>query len=225
MALPKETIKGVIKYCNRDLVPDPSFTPDGQYHNEWFQEYFSFLGDPATEAQLGDAFYQARFIYKLMSGLHLPLAKQKGFVKFQIVQYASICEAVLDVAINKYFKEAAENEFSIEELVEYKNALSKDTKITSGSKQLVLCVKKRKKGDLKRTRMDFKTKFGVSNGLVTQETKEEFDKLYDLRNNIHILKATQRQYTPKLSEAKKAFILMRKFVSEIKDFYSSHASA
>ena len=47
-----------------------------------------------------------------MNALNLPLAKQKGIVKFQIVQYASICEAVLDMAITKYFKEDAEKEFS-----------------------------------------------------------------------------------------------------------------
>ena len=49
-----------------------------------------------------DAFYQARFMYKLMNALNLPLAKQKGIVKFQIIQYASICEAILDMAITKY---------------------------------------------------------------------------------------------------------------------------
>ena len=45
------------------------------------------------------------------------LIKQKGIVKFQIVQYASICEAVLDMAISNFFKEDAEEKFSVSELV------------------------------------------------------------------------------------------------------------
>ena len=224
MSLPKERITEVDRYCNRDLVPDQDFSPDDQYHNEWFISYFSFLHDPQVEEQLGDAFYQARFMYKLMNALNLPLAKQKGIVKFQIVQYASICEAVLDLAINRFFKEDAENEFSVNELVKYPNAISADTKITCGNTQLILCKTKHKKGDLRRTRVDFKTKFGVSKGLISQATKEGFDSLYDLRNNIHILKAANSQYTPKLKEAKAAFLLMQSFVGEIKNYYSTQTS-
>ena len=222
MALPKETIKEVIKYCNRDLVPDQFFDSNDQYHSDWFKTYFSFLSDSSVEAQLGDAFYQARFMYKLMSGLNLPLAKQRGIVKFQIVQYASICEAVLDMAIIKYFKEDAEKDFGVNELREYSNAVSVDTKITCGGVPLVLCKTRTRKGDLKRTRVDHKTKFGVSKGLITQSTKESVDSLYDLRNNIHILKAASSQYTPKLREAKEAFILMQTFVSEVKSYYEAH---
>lgn len=219
MALPKETIKEVIKFCNRDLVPDQQFNPDSQFHSEWFVSYFSFLSNPTVEAQLGDAFYQARFMYKLMNALNLPLAKQKGIIKFQIVQYASICEAVLDMAITKYFLQDAEERFSVTELVKYSNAISADTKITCGGTPLVLCKTKKKKGDLKRTRVDFKTKYAVEKGIISQSTKDSVDALYDLRNNIHILKAANSQYTPKLREAKDAFVLMQAFVDEVHNFY------
>jgi hypothetical protein len=222
MALSKDTIASIIGFCNRDLVPDQTFDSENQYHNEWFVSYFDFLAEPSVESQLGDAFYQARFMYKLMNALNLPLAKQKGIVKFQIVQYASICEAVLDMAIMKYFKEDAEETLSVLELVKYPNAVSKDTKITCGETPLVLCQTKKKKGDLKRTRVDFKTKYAVSKGLISQSTKDLVDNLYDLRNNIHILKAANSQYTPKLREAKDAFLLMQSFVGEIKNYYTTH---
>ncbi len=224
MALSKDTITSVISFCNRDLVPDQSFDPETQYHNEWFVSYFDFLLDPALASQLGDAFYQARFMYKLMNALNLPLAKQKGIVKFQIVQYASICEAVLDVAILKYFKDDVEEVLSVSEFVKCPNVVSSDTKITYGGTPLVLCKNKKKKADLKRTRVDFKTKYAVSKGLITQDTKNSLDNLYDLRNNVHILKATKSQYTPRLREAKDAFLLMQAFVEEIKNFYFTHST-
>ena len=72
----------MIKYCNRDLVPDQNYSPDNQYHNEWFISYFSFLRDPQVEKQLGDAFYQARFVYKLTS-----LACHADF---QVVSYIAV---------------------------------------------------------------------------------------------------------------------------------------
>lgn len=223
MSLPKKTINDVIKFCNRDLVPDVTFTSTTEFHSKWFVDYFSFLGEPSIQQHLGDAFYQARFMYKLMNALNLPLAKQKGIVKFQVVQYASICEAVLDTAINKYFKADAEEEFSVTELVKCPNAISSATKITHENKTLFLCQEKKRKGVLKRTRVDYKTKFAVKHGIISQATKDSEDALYNLRNNIHILKAANSQYSPKLKEAKEAFLLMQSFIDEVKIFYSNNS--
>lgn len=221
-SISKKTITEIISYCNRDLIPDDTSFSPVTYQSEWFIQYFSFLNDPALETHLGDAFYQARFMYKLMSALRLPLAKQKGIVKFQIVQYASICEAILDIAITTYFKNDAEKAFAVSEYKKCSNAVSKTTKITYEGAELSLCRLETKKGVLKRTRIDNKTKFAVSKGLFSQATKDAVDSLYDLRNNIHILKAADSQYTPKLREAKEAFSLMQEFVSEIKTYYLSH---
>ncbi len=217
-----KTITEIISYCNRDLIPDDPFSAPVTYQSEWFMQYFSFLNNPALETHLGDAFYQARFMYKLMSALRLPLAKQKGIVKFQIVQYASICEAILDTAITSYFKNDAEKAFAVSEYKKSSNAVSKATKITYEGTELSLCKLETKKGILKRTRIDKKTEFAVSKGLFSQATKDAVDSLYDLRNNIHILKAADSQYTPKLREAKEAFLLMRNFISEIKTYYFAH---
>lgn len=218
----KSTITEVISYCNRDLIPDDPFSAPVTYQSEWFTQYFSFLNDPTLEAHLGDAFYQARFMYKLMSALRLPFAKHKGIVKFQIVQYASICEAILDTAITSYFKNDAEKAFSVSEYKKYPNAVSKTTKITHDGVELCLCKLEAKKGVFKLTRIDKKTEFAVSKGLFSQSIKDAVDSLYDLRNNIHILKAADSQYTPKLREAKEAFLLMQAFVSEIKTYYLAH---
>lgn len=219
MRLGTKIITQVINFCNRDLVPDSSFRNTGTYPSEWFIQYFSFLSDTRLEKYLGEAFYQARFLYKLMSSLKLPLAKHKGIVRFQIIQYASICEAVLQHAIEKYFKNEFENQYAVIELVKCKNALSIDTKITYNGTNLYLCQEKKKKADIKRTRIDYKTEFAVAHNIISQSTKVAFDALYDSRNNIHILKAANNNYNPKLYESKNAFLLMQTFVEEVKLFY------
>ncbi len=221
--LDRKIIAEVIRYCNRDIVPDETFSIDEEYPSDWFCEYFSFLGDEKIQRQLGDAFYQARFLYKLMCGLRLPLSKQRGVVKFQIVQYASICEAVLDVAILKYFKTEAEEKLSVTELHKEQNALAKDVTLSRGKTPLYVCHEKKKKGDLKRTRVDAKTKFAAEKGLLTQDLKDRLDALYDLRNNIHIIKAAETEYDPKLREARDGFELMRELVGFIRDYYQTHA--
>lgn len=219
----RRIISEVINHCNNGLVPDQNYDRES-YESEWFKNYFSFIEDEKLRSHLGDAFYQARFMYRIMSTLRLTVAKYKGIVKFQIIQYASICEAVMDYTINYYFKEEAEREFSVTELKRDNNTVAKDVKITKANKSLFLCYEKTKKGDLKRTRADFKTKFAVDKGIISSDLKSRFDVLYDLRNNVHILKAHEAGYTPKLREAKEAFFLMQDFVQAVKQFIEERQS-
>ena len=219
MKLKRDVITQVISYCNRDLVPDSLFNIDTEYPSEWFVKYFSFLDDAKLEKYLGEAFYEARFLYKLMASLKLPMAKHRGIVRFQIIQYASICEAVLQATIESFYKDEFEGQYAVTELVKYTNALSNKTKITHNGTSLHLCREKRVKADIKRTRMDFKTDFAVNHNIISVATKNAFDALYDSRNNIHILKAANNNYIPKLSESKDAFLLMQTLVGEVKDFY------
>lgn len=218
-----QTRTQVISYCNRDLVPDTAFNAQDQYHSQWFEDYFSFLNNKSLSQHLGEAFYQARFIYKLMSALNLPVAKQKGIIKFQIIQYASICEAILDFTIEAFHKDEALTCFSSTEFIKFQNALSISTKISYENEELVLCKPKIKKGDLKRTRVDFKSNFAVGKG-ISDKMKNELCELYDLRNNVHILKASNGNYTPRLYEARNAFHLMQNFIEEIKTFFAGQST-
>lgn len=222
--LEKETITKIVSYCNRDLVPDESYNTNDLYPSDWFANYFSFVNKPKLQKQLGDAFYQARFMYKLMCALNFPLQKQRGIVKFQIIQYASICEAVLDTAITDFYKTEAEAEFGVVELHKENGIFAADVKLTKNGMVVYTCKEKKKKGDLKRTRVDFKTQFAVKKGLLSQSLKERLDILYELRNNVHILKAAETEYNPKLREARDAFVLMMEVVAFVKQYYQNNAT-
>lgn len=219
MALSSQEITHVINCCNRDIVPDPNYTRTNQYESEWFISYFSFLGNPSLQKQLGEAFYQARFNYKLMSVLQLPVLKYKGIVKFQIIQYAAICEAILDHTINLYFKNESRSTFSDKEYMNFPNALSITTQISYENEKLYICKQKIREKPLKLVRIDRKTSFAVSKNIISQDIKEKVDALYDLRNNVHIIKSAEANYHPKLKEAKEAFLLMQQFVAEVSNFY------
>lgn len=222
MKLTRDIITKVISCCNRDLVPDSNFKESDGYHSDWFKSYFSFLNKEPIAKHLGEAFYQARFTYKLMASLRLPVFKHSAMVKFQIIQYASICEALLQEAIETYYKSDFEKRYAIKEYILCSNAVSKDVKITNAQGQLYMCKLKEKKADIKRERIDHKTEFACEKGIISKDTKDNLDKLYDLRNNIHILKAVQNNYVPKLYESKNAFLLMQKMVEEVKKYYNTH---
>lgn len=216
--LSQETIKSVVHNCNSGLVPAPNYSSNEQYASEWFRDFFDFIEDEKLRTQLGDAFYQARFMYRIMSSLRLPFAKHKGIVKFQIVQYASICEALLDYTIKRYFQADAERHFSVVELKKENNSVASDVRIQKGTKPLFLCYEKLKKGDLKRTRTDFKIEYAREKGIISQDLETRACALYNLRNNVHILKASEAGYVPKLKESKEAFILMQEFSDAVKTF-------
>lgn len=209
--------KSVVNYCNKDLIPDADFHADNQFESEWFEDYFSFIGNPDLQKHLGSAFYQARFMYKLMSALRLPKSKHQGIVKFQIIQYSSIYEAILDYIIERDFKDEIMLKYA-DTIYAPVPALSKDTKMTYGGTPIYPCNQKIKKKQIKGMRIDWRTEFAVEKGIISQDVKERICSLYELRNNVHILKATKNNYFPQIGQSKKAYQLMKDFVEEVKQY-------
>ena len=212
----------VIYDCNYNIVPDPSFDYNaGIFPSDWFVSYFSFLNEPSLQKNLGEAFYQARFAYKLMKALHLTKAKYYGLVKFQILQYASIYEAILDYYLDKHYKDEIMTAYA-EVLYSPVQATSNKTIIKHDGEDVFLCVKRIRKKPIKLIKIQSRTEFAVSKGIISDSMRDRICNLYDTRNNVHILKATQNKYVPNLSDAKKAYALMDDFVDEIKLYISSH---
>lgn len=97
----RDAVANLVLFCNERLITDKSYDPKKQQAIDWFKTQFSFLNDSKLEEQLAEAFYQARFLYTLMDSMNLKESKNKGFLKFQIIQYASICEALVNFAIKR----------------------------------------------------------------------------------------------------------------------------
>lgn len=222
--LSAKTKQKVICECNYNIVPDPSFDyRAGTYPSDWFVNYFSFLNDAPLQKNLGEAFYQARFAYKLMKALHLTKAKYYGFVKFQILQYASIYEAILDYYLDKYYKDEIMTTYA-DVFYSPVQAMSYKTTIKHDGEDVLLCVKRIRKKPIKLIKIQSRTEFAVSKGIISDSMRVRICNLYDTRNNVHILKATQNKYVPKLIDAKEAFSLMVDFIGEIKAYLGTIAA-
>src|SRR5579859_5598883 len=74
-------------YARQDLDGDPSN----------HIEFFSFLtDDPELMRRLGEEYYSARYIYKLLEGLRIEDSwARRAQVQLQVQQYASIYEACI----------------------------------------------------------------------------------------------------------------------------------
>ena len=68
--------------------------------------------------------------------------------------------------------------------------------LTADGKDEVIytCKKSSRNVPLKKTRIDKRTEIAKDFGIISATTKTQFDGLYDLRNNIHILKAASADY-------------------------------
>jgi hypothetical protein len=97
----EETTRNLIHdYCVRDLPGDM----------QWHIDQFSFIEDVELKSRLGRAYYSARYTYKLMESTFVQGDEQHSFVKFQIMQYASIYEAVITNLLWGTFKDHPEVE-------------------------------------------------------------------------------------------------------------------
>ena len=210
----------VLRECNYNIVPEAGFDYANHFPSEWFIDYFSFLNNPALSKYLGEAYYQARFVYKMMKALTLTKAKHYAFLKFQILQYASIYEAILDYCLSKYYKSEITNRYA-EETYTPVPALSKDTNITYQSDKVVLCKRTKRAKPIKLIRIQYRTEFAVEKGIISSDMGKRICDLYNVRNNVHILKATEENYKPKVAEAKTAWEIMTDFVAEIKIFLNN----
>src|SRR6476660_2962170 len=85
MPLKQELREEILAYCIRDLPGDM----------QWHIEQFSFVDNAELKNSLGRAYYAARYVAKLMEALRPEDEFSHPFVKFQIIQYASIYEAVV----------------------------------------------------------------------------------------------------------------------------------
>ena len=223
MRLNSEERAKVVACCNEQLITDYSYDYHNEYPIEWFRKQFSFIPDQGVQLQLGEAFYEARFMYGFMSVLNLPVAKSKGLIKYQIIQYASICEALLNFTIQTYFEEEFGEQYAGQSLVKLPNAISKLTSISYDGDPVFLCKYKTEKAIVTWSSTTEKTEFAVEKEIISADTKEKYCKLYDLRNNAHILKAASTNYIPKKREAIEGYQLTFQFINEIRNYFNANA--
>lgn len=212
----------VVSCCNGNLISDNAYDPTTEYPKDWFTHLFSFVENEKLRDRLGEEFYQTRFTYTLMQTLSLPMAKNRGIVKFQIIQYASICEALLNYTLDLYFKDEFENRYAATSYTNFPSALSDKTKITFDGKALFVCKTKTEKAKITWTSNPIKAEFALEKGVLSEDTKKKYCDLYDLRNNAHILKAVATDYYPKLKEASAAYELVFQFIAEVQAFFSAN---
>ena len=84
MSFPPDVKAAVEEYARAHLPPD-----------SWYTQFFDFVADADLARRLAEEFKAARTVYKLFRGLDAVDWMQRAEVRIQVLQYASIYEAVL----------------------------------------------------------------------------------------------------------------------------------
>jgi hypothetical protein len=208
MPLSTEVREQVDQYCKRDL---PGDLP-------WHISKFAFVPEEDIELRkrLGRAFYTARYVGKLMEAVYANGNELHPFVKFQIMQYASIYEAVITYTLWKRFKDHSELK-ALETHKSYKpvQALGSATKVKFGDEDIFTCVYRDARTPRNSIPFGDKVDCAVRIGFVDIQCSEEIKRIYQLRNLAHIENEADKQIEVEIEQAKMAYWRMQPFLDKI----------
>jgi hypothetical protein len=195
-------------YCVKDLPGD----------TQWHVDQFSFIENLELRKRLGRAFYSARYVYKVMEAILATGDEIHPFVKFQIVQYAAIYEAVITNLLWGRYKEHDEVK-ALETHRAYKPvaALGSKTSMKYGEEDLFTCVYRDAKTPKNSIPFRDKVDCAVRIGFVEASYAEDIKHLYELRNLAHIETEAEKQIEIEIEHAKKGYWRMRPFVEHISE--------
>ncbi|ARO22194.1 hypothetical protein CO659_22120 [Rhizobium sp. S9] len=185
--------------------------------------YFDFIDKIELRAMLASEFLAARYIYKLGEALNVSDQKLAAHAKFQIVQYASIYEAVIVYIL--WSKFASSDEVTA---IEYYSAFRKATSVpkdisitTANDEEVFLCIETRRKNTQHSIKFDDKVDAAVSIGFVDQKLGEEIKEFYRLRNGIHIENALKNEINYELQQSLLAYRRIKPFTIGVREFLRS----
>jgi hypothetical protein len=192
---------------------------------DWHVEYFSFLADdPALQRRVGEEFFTARYLYKLLEGLRVDeIWSRRAQVQLQVQQYASIYEACLHHLLFVRCRDAPE----VRELLGW-DTLGRwsvpadvqrrlDDLGVAAEKTLVAACEKREHVPEHRVRFEYKADAAERLGIVDAALAEELKEFYRARNMIHIHAELKRDadWEWQIAFAREAYRRLEPFRSQV----------
>jgi hypothetical protein len=212
MPLAQDVRDAVLDYCDRDLPPTQDVAA-----------MFDFITDTALREKVESEFHAARYIYKLGEALGALNERLHPHVKFQIVQYASIYEAIIvNLLWTKY---AGHPEVTA---IEYHAALRKAVTLLQNlivtndvGENIYLCVERQERTPAISIKFDDTVNAAVKIGFVDPQIGDDIKSFYKLRNAIHLESAIQNAVTYEIDSSLLAYRRMLPFTRGIKGFLTT----
>lgn len=206
MPLEQDFRNTIAAYCKRDLAGDL----------QWHVDQFAFIEHEELRKRLGRAFYSARYVAKLMEALLAGPDEIHPFVKFQIMQYASIYEAVVSYLLwTKYADHEEVKRLQTHKAYKPVSALGSLTTMKYGDEEIHPCVYRDSRTP--RNSIPFKDKVdcAVRIGFIEEAYAEDIKRTYELRNLAHIETEAEKQIEVELEQSKTGYWRIKPFLEKI----------
>jgi hypothetical protein len=220
----QECIDELLAFVNKHIEPDEK--PGEAVHSgyDWFYEYFSFIPEEQLRSQLAQAYYQSRYIHKLLVALRLEGQERIPFLLLQLLEYASLYEALTDYLIQfKYLDSSDFADKRVKREIKKRQELNPATSMLLHEKdgaqdrvRVFFAYEKEIKLELRDIRFSDRIAFVSSKISLSNHDARYIEKIYDLRNHIHILKAAEREFEPDHNDVAEAFKIFKRFVTAVK---------
>ena len=209
MPLDKQVSELILEYCDRDLPSD-----------EYVSKMFAFIDDEKLRSRVQMEFYAARYVYKLGEALNVAEDRLHAHVKFQIVQYASIYEAIIVYFLwEKFSDHPAVTDIEFHDTFKRAASLPKNVQmLTIAGEEISLCVSSKQKTPRSSIKFDDKVDAAARIGFIDEALGIEIKEFYRLRNAIHIESAIKNDVKYEISSSMLAFRRMQPFTRGIKGF-------
>lgn len=171
---------------------------------------FAHVSDLALRKALAQVFYGARWIYKIGLTLYVRDVERAAHVRAQIVDYASVCEALLSYCI----KHAITSGHTVGDGYKWKDPDKKTRPLNWTSLSVDTILKKQTLWWIVIVAREFHI---IKPGLATQ-----LDRLREERNAVHIKQRIALGGPAYLTESKKAFGLVGDTVQQTKLWKAAH---
>jgi len=222
--LKKDIRDTVIEHIERDIVTDVTSEQRGM---EWFFEKFNFINDDnSLKKHLAEAFYQARFMEKTRGTLRLKGVANDGFIKIQIILYASIYEALIDYALEKNKSNSfVENilrkkDYAVVSALSILTTLSYKDDSDSPSYKVYTCKERVRNQNLKEIQFKDRLEAAISINFVQSTQKDEIELLYKSRNQVHLTTAAKNDFKPNSAHSSKAYGSLFSFLNHANLFFN-----
>lgn len=161
-------------------------------------------------------------MHKLLVALRLDGKERFPFLLLQLLDYASLYEALTDYLIQAKYIDSVDfagkrAKREIKKRQELNPAKSKLLHDKDGVQERVFfAYEKEIKLELRDIRFSDRISFVSSKISFSGPDTKFIEKIYDLRNHIHILKAAETEFEPDHKDVKKAFKIFINFVAAVK---------
>jgi len=142
--------------------------------------------------------------------------EQHPFVKFQIMQYAAIYEAVITNLLWGIFKEHPEVvRLQTHKAYKQVNALGSLTSMKYGEEELFTCVYRNAKTPKNSIPFKDKVDCAVRIGFMSASYSEDIKRTYELRNLAHIETEASKQLDVEIEQSKHAYWRLAPFLEGV----------